>query len=224
MAISIPIGASLISGAAQLFGGLLGSRGQERANQQTIALAREQMQFQERMSSTAYQRAADDLEKAGLSRVLALGNAASSPVGARPNVQNEEAAKQAGIEKSVQSALATRLMFQQLKQMQAQTSREQSQEDLNRANEDLVTEDIQNRRALRRTELARYANLMTDAVAKANQSAFTLQTLPGQTAEANLWRALNTAQLDEAAKALNLTVPTLRTILQAARMLRMGQK
>ena len=218
------IGAALVSGAANLFGGILGSRGQREANRQTLQIAREQMQFQERMSSTAYQRAAKDLEAAGLNRILALGSAASTPQGARAQMMNEQAAKQAGIEKAVTSALQARQLAQQLKNMEAVERREDSQTDLNRAQEDLVAEDIQTRRQQRQTEIARYADLMTSAIQRRNQSAYTLQTLPGITAEADLWRALNTGKLDEAAKALGMTVPALRLALQAARMLRMAKK
>lgn len=95
-----------IAGAgANLLGGLLGSSGAAKANRQNRELVREQMRFQERMSSTAYQRAAADLEKAGLNRILALGSPASSPGGATATMQNTMAPLQAGIAGAGSSAL-----------------------------------------------------------------------------------------------------------------------
>ena len=46
------------------------------------ASAKSQMRFQEHMASTQYQRAAKDLEAAGLNRIIALGSPADSPGGA----------------------------------------------------------------------------------------------------------------------------------------------
>lgn len=69
-------------------GSLLDFGGQKKANKQNLAIAREQMAFQERMSNTAYQRAASDLEAAGLNRILAIGSPASSPQGAKAEMQN----------------------------------------------------------------------------------------------------------------------------------------
>lgn len=86
-----PVTASALIGAGGgLLGGYLSARGQSEANRANIALAREQMAFQERMSSTAHQREVADLRAAGLNPILSAGGSgASTPSGAMPVVQSE---------------------------------------------------------------------------------------------------------------------------------------
>ena len=80
----------------------LGFLGQERTNRQNIKMSRAQMAFQERMSSSAYQRAMTDMRRAGLNPILAgkVGGA-SSPTGSLPNIGNAGAAAAAAAANTV---------------------------------------------------------------------------------------------------------------------------
>lgn len=123
------IGAGITS-AAELVGGLLGRSGQKDVNRQNLKIAREQMAFQERMSNTANQRAAADLEAAGLNRILALGKPATTPQGAKAEMLNPNAALQRGITGAVNSGLAARRQAYELKNIAATTSQTEERTNL----------------------------------------------------------------------------------------------
>lgn len=103
---------ALIAAGASLAGGAMSYQGQKQANKQNLAIAREQMAFQERMSNTAHQRGTADLKAAGLNPILSAtkGLSASTPPGSSAVMQN-------AAEKGVMSALAAA----QLRQINART-------------------------------------------------------------------------------------------------------
>jgi len=104
-----------ISIGTTLFGGFLGRRGQRDANRANLEILDRQQRFQERMSNTAYSRAARDLENAGLNRILALGGPASSPGGASAVMGSELGAALEG----GNTAMQTQERRQAMKQMRA---------------------------------------------------------------------------------------------------------
>lgn len=103
-----------------VIGGLFGKEGQDDANATNVALARENREFQERMSNTAYQRAVADMRSAGLNPMLAYSQGgASAPVGSMPQVQN---AAGAGVASAAQ-AMAVMQGVTQIAQNKALTEK-----------------------------------------------------------------------------------------------------
>lgn len=126
---------SLVTGATDIIGGLIGSSGQRSANRANLQIARENRQWQERMSNTAYTRAARDLEQAGLNRILALGKPATTPPGNIATMQNPKAALGQATSRAGLNAVNTAMA---VKRNQAEVANIESTTELNKKRTDLV--------------------------------------------------------------------------------------
>lgn len=137
-AVGGPLGSLLGAGLTGVSSAMDAREAQQGVNAQnalSIASAREQMAFQERMSNTAHQREIRDLRKAGLNPILsARYGGSSTPGGAMPSIQNAQApATQAMFQRQLQSA--------QIADLQAGTALKASEAMLakNRAETELAT-------------------------------------------------------------------------------------
>lgn len=86
------IAGPVIGLAGDLLGGHSAKKAQQKANETNIALQREQQNWEERMSSTSWQRSVEDMKAAGLNPMLAYSQGgASTPSVSAATVQPEDA-------------------------------------------------------------------------------------------------------------------------------------
>jgi len=102
--------------------------GQREANQTNMDIAQNQMNFQQQMSNTSYQRAVKDMQAAGLNPMLAYTQGgATTPAGSTTTVQNKLGAGVEAYQRSTQTSSASDLARAQSQQAEAQVPNIQAQ-------------------------------------------------------------------------------------------------
>jgi len=126
-------GGDVLGGVIGIGSGLLGAKGAKDTNSAAQANSQAQMDFQERMSSTAHQREVKDLIKAGLNPILSANGGASSPSGAVAPVINSTESGLNSARASSSIAMQKEQLAASIKLMDEQSKTSTSQAALNAA-------------------------------------------------------------------------------------------
>lgn len=199
--------AALIGAGSQLLGGLFGMSGADRQNKANLAIAREQMAFQERMSSTAIQRRAADLKAAGLNQILAAGQPASTPAGASATMVNKRAMAAQAIQQAARSAAELRLLKSQNMNVNADTSLKMAQANNVQSQDARTQAETQN-------VILQSAGIQTANQIKELDRQIRELRIPELQTISDLWNLLDTASIDEVAKVAGKAAPLVASILR----------
>jgi len=124
--------AAIIGGGSSLLGGILGNKSNAKQADKAMAFensqAERQMAFQREMATTEYQRAVEDMRKAGINPILAAKGGNSSPAGASGS---GSMAHQENVLEGTTAALKSKYEMQLTKEM---VNTERTKQDLNSAN------------------------------------------------------------------------------------------
>jgi hypothetical protein len=199
-------------GAAAI-GGILSNKGQEDANKENVEIARENRAFQERMSNSAYQRAVEDMKKAGINPMLVTQvGGASSPTGNMPTVQNSLGAGVASAQQAMatyrelQAIDQTKATTQQIKATTDKTISETLDKNLNTAYKAAQTEkekrdamlkatqelkEFEGAKNLERENIAKkeHGSYEADAQKRVSEAELTRQEIAKGKAEENFWQS-----------------------------------
>lgn len=178
----VTTGAKLMGGLKAIGAGALSFLGGEYHNRDQRRVMREQMRFQERMSSTAVQRAVADYTAAGLNPALAYERGASSPAGSTVALANT-------VEAGMGRAMA-------MKALQADLDLKRTQAAASAQLAGVYAEDIKKRQ--KETELTQ------------RQIEALEHQIPELKAQGDWWRGLGDA--GTAGKGLNMILQSLSTI------------
>lgn len=181
--------------------GILGAGGEMLTNRSNAKMAREQMRFQERMSSTAAQRAVKDYTLAGLNPALAYERPASSPGGASALMGNP-------VEAGINTAQQARQVKAQLELLGEQTEKTR-QERRTAEVEQRVATNTEEERTKTELQRLRFERQLQPYQLRASHLANTLTAaqVPGAQAQARYDAMLGAAR------------PALRDVLSVAPML-----